>query len=200
MMNARPVGKGLRWEDVAAAYTIGMFPMADPVDGSISWYAPDPRGIIDLDACVPTRSLRRTIRSGIFTVRWNTAFREVMTACADREETWISSDIIEAYTALHLRGMAHSIEAWRDGILVGGLYGVSLGGVFFGESMFSRQTDASKVTLIALADRMRERGMTLLDAQFTTAHLQQFGGMSIARSEYVKRLKHALSLSCSIYP
>ncbi len=200
MEGTRRAGQKLRWEDVLAAYTIGMFPMADPADGAISWYAPDPRGIIDLQACTPSRSLRRTIRSGIFEVRWNTAFREVMEACADREETWISGEILDAYTELHARGFAHSVEAWSGDMLAGGLYGVSVGGGFFGESMFSRKTDASKVTLIALAERMKLRGFTLLDAQFVTPHLRQFGGTSIPRREYMKRLKQAVHLTCTIHP
>lgn len=200
MVSTRPSGQELRWEDVLAAYTIGMFPMADPADGSISWYAPDPRGVIDLEACTPSRSLRRTIRSGIFAIRWNTSFRAVMEACADREETWISGEILDAYTGLHRRGYAHSVEAWAGEELAGGLYGVSVGGAFFGESMFSRRTDASKVTLIALAERMRDRGFTLLDAQFVTPHLRRFGGVSVPRREYLERLQHALSLTCTIYP
>ncbi len=200
MVSARPSETRLRSEDVLAAYTIGMFPMADPGDGSISWYAPDPRGIIDLEACRPSRSLRRTIRSARFEVRWNTAFREVVRECAQREETWISPAIQEAYAEIHDRGRAHSVECWRDGRLVGGLYGVSLGGAFFGESMFTRETDASKVALMALVDRMRERGMMLLDAQFVTSHLERFGGRNISRREYLRRLKAAIVMATQIYP
>jgi len=200
MVTRRRSNTTLRWEDVLSAYTIGMFPMADPVDGSISWYAPDPRGIIELHDCRPSRSLRRTIRSGRFTVSWNAAFRQVVDACADRDETWISSDIKEACAALHERGFAHSVETWRNGVLVGGLYGVSLAGVFFGESMFTRETDASKVALVTLVERMRLRGLELLDAQFITSHLQQFGGKNISRQAYLRRLEHALSLMCHIYP
>lgn len=200
MVSIPPSDTNLRWEDVLAAYSIGMFPMADAVDGSISWYAPDPRGIIELDRCRPPRSLRRTIRAGSFSIRWNTAFREVVEACADREETWISEDIKEAYSALHLRQLAHSVEAWKEGVLAGGLYGVSMGGVFFGESMFSRETDASKVALVSLVERMRMRGLVLLDAQFVTSHLERFGGTSISRKKYMQRLEHALSLNVRIYP
>jgi leucyl/phenylalanyl-tRNA--protein transferase len=190
----------LRWEDVIAAYTIGMFPMADPENGSIAWYAPDPRGIIDLANCVPTRSLRRTVKSGIFTVRWNTAFREVMEGCADREETWISDEIIASYSILHEKGIGHSVECWKGEILVGGLYGVSLGGAFFGESMFSRVQDASKVCLMALAERMRERGFLLLDIQYSTPHLAKFGGVEISREEYMVKLKAALRQQCTLDP
>ena len=200
MVTRRRSNSTLRWEDVLSAYTIGMFPMADPDDGSISWYAPDPRGIIELEECRPSRSLRRTLRSGLFSVSWNTVFRSVLDACAERDETWISEDIKGAYAELHDRGLAHSVETWRNGSLVGGLYGVSLGGVFFGESMFTHETDASKVALITLTERMRMRGLVLLDAQFMTTHLQQFGCTNISRQQYMKRLESALSMSCSIYP
>lgn len=200
MVAHRPHNTDLRWQDVIAAYAIGMFPMADPSDGSISWYAPDPRGIIELNDCRPSRSLRRTIRSGRYEVRWNTSFRAVVEACAGRDETWISDEIVEAYCELHDRGFAHSVECWSEGTLAGGLYGVSIRGAFFGESMFSRMTDASKVALIALVDRMKQRGLILLDAQFSTPHLQRFGCVDIRRDAYIARLNRALTLTCSIHP
>jgi leucyl/phenylalanyl-tRNA--protein transferase len=190
----------LRWQDVLAAYSIGMFPMADPSVGTISWYAPDPRGVIDVNRCIPTRSLRRTIRSGVFEVRWNSDFHATIRHCAAREETWISGEIIDAYSELHARGWAHCVECWREGSMRGGLYGVAMGSAFFGESMFSNETDASKVALMSLAQRLRERGFTLLDAQFLTPHLAKFGAVEIPREEYMERLSEALSRTCSIHP
>lgn len=187
-------------EEVELAYRVGLFPMADPVTSVISWYAPDPRTVIALDAVQVPRSLRSVIRRKIFDVRWDTAFGDVMRGCAERDETWISASIITAYEELHRRGAAHSVECWQHQELVGGLYGVALGGAFFGESMFSRRTDASKVALIALVERMKDRGMTLLDTQFLTAHLARFGAVEIPRSEYLERLNAALRLKCSINP
>jgi leucyl/phenylalanyl-tRNA---protein transferase len=166
--------------------------MADGKSGEISWYSPDPRAIIPLDAFAVPRSLRRLIASGIFEIRFDTVFPDVMRACAEREETWISGEIISAYTALHAQGCAHSVETWRDNILVGGLYGVSLGGAFFGESMFSRESGASKVALAALVSRLRDHGFTLLDTQFLTPHLAQFGAAEIPRDVYLALLANAL--------
>ena len=182
-----------------AAYQAGVFPMADP-GGDIGWYAPDPRGVLPLDAFHVPKSLRRVVRQGRFTVRTDTAFREVMEACAaaapGREDTWISRDIVRAYTALHRLGFAHSVECWQDGAdgpeLVGGLYGVALGGAFFGESMFHRATDASKVALVHLIERLRAGGYVLLDTQMTTSHLERFGAVEIPRAEYERRLAEAL--------
>ena len=148
-------------------------------DGEIGWFSPDPRGIIPLDTFhVPAR-LARIVRSGRFEIRVDTAFESVMRACAERPDdgTWISEDIVQSYLALHRLGLAHSVEAWRRGALVGGLYGVHLGGAFFGESMFHRETDASKVALVALVDRMQRRGFALLDTQWVTPHLEQFGAI-----------------------
>jgi leucyl/phenylalanyl-tRNA--protein transferase len=181
------------------AYAIGAFPMADPdADGQIGWYAPDPRGVIPLDGFRVPRSLRRVVRQGRFEVRTDTAFEAVVRACAaparGRETTWISSDIVAAYTALHARGAAHSVECWRGGALVGGLYGVALGGAFFGESMFHRETDASKVALVHLVDRLRAGGFALLDTQWTTDHLARFGAVEIPREVYERRLARALRL------
>lgn len=178
------------------AYRAGFFPMADSRQGRIRWYSPDPRAVIPLETFHVPRSLQRTIRRGRFEVRVNTAFEDVIRACADRPETWISGEIIRAYEALHALGLAHSVETWREGRLVGGLYGVALGGAFFGESMFSRETDASKVALVALVERLRERGFVLLDTQFLTPHLARFGAVEIPRAEYLRRLDEALPLDC----
>ena len=185
-----------------AAYASGWFPMADE-DGVISWYSPDPRGILPLDTFhVPSR-LQRVVRKGGMQVAIDTAFARVMRACADAERepgdsgTWISEEILESYCALHELGYAHSVEVWKEGALVGGLYGVALGGAFFGESMFHRATDASKVALVALVDRLRARGFALLDTQWVTAHLQQFGAVEIARPEYLKRLEASVALEVS---
>jgi leucyl/phenylalanyl-tRNA--protein transferase len=181
------------------AYREGIFPMALD-DGEIGWFSPDPRGIIPLDTFhVPAR-LARVARSGRFEIRIDAAFEAVMRACAERRDddgTWISDEIVESYVALFRLGLAHSVEVWRGGALVGGLYGVSIGGAFFGESMFHRETDASKVALVALVDRLRRRGFTLLDTQWVTPHLQQFGATEIPRSEYLKRLRVALRKDCA---
>lgn len=183
-------------ELLVRAYCQGLFPMADARDGVIRWYAPDPRAIIPLAAFHIPRSLARTVRRGRFTVTVNAAFPEVMRACAARDETWISEEIIRSYTSLHRLGLAHSVETWQEGELAGGLYGVALGGAFFGESMFSRITDASKVALVALVERLRERSYTLLDTQFLTEHLARFGAVAVPRTRYLALLAEALSLPC----
>jgi leucyl/phenylalanyl-tRNA--protein transferase len=175
------------------AYRQGIFPMALE-DDEIGWFSPDPRGVLPLDHVhVPAR-LSRVIRSGRFEVAIDRDFERVMRACAaDREDgTWISEEIVESYVALHRLGMAHSIETWREGRLVGGLYGVHLGGAFFGESMFHLETDASKVALMALVARMRERGLSLLDIQWVTPHLAQFGAVEVPREEYLMRLSQVI--------
>lgn len=184
---------------IVAAYCQGIFPMADEVDGEIGWYSPDPRAIFPLESFHVPRSLRRTIRQGIFEVRVDTAFEAVMRGCADRDETWISDELVRAYTALHRRGLAHSVEAWCDGELAGGLYGVSLGGAFMGESMFTRIADASKVCLVHLVERLRERGYVLLDSQLPTEHLSRFGQIVVPRAEYLRRLAAALRLQRSFH-
>jgi leucyl/phenylalanyl-tRNA---protein transferase len=189
-------------ELLLAAYASGWFPMADE-EGVISWYSPDPRGIMPLETFhVPSR-LRRVLRKGSVQVEIDTAFEEVMRSCAvaerepDETGTWISEEIIESYCALHAQGFAHSVEVRQDGALVGGLYGVALGGAFFGESMFHRVTDASKVALVALVDRLRSRGFILLDTQWVTAHLQQFGAIEIPRPQYLRLLEQSLKLDVS---
>lgn len=176
------------------AYRDGLFPMALE-DGRIGWFSPDPRGIVPLDTFhVPSR-LARVVRAQRFEIRIDTAFGDVMRACADRRDddgTWISAEILDSYEALHRQGLAHSVEAWRDGDLAGGLYGVHIGAAFFGESMFHRETDASKVALVALVERLIAGGFTLLDTQWVTPHLQQFGAVEIPRTDYLRRLSLAV--------
>lgn len=171
--------------------------MADE-DGTIFWYDPDPRAIIPLDEFHIPRSLARIIRQDKFEIRIDTAFRTVMEACGEpasgREITWISPEIVEAYSELHALGFSHSVETWLEGKLVGGLYGVSLGGLFAGESMFSRVQDSSKVALVYLVERLRRRGFCLLDTQFMTDHLRRFGAIEIPRAEYQTRLDYALKV------
>ena len=177
------------------AYYQGVFPMAEP-DGTIYWYDPDPRAIIPLDNFHVSRKLARRMRQGGFEIRVDTDFRAVMTACAEpqpgRETTWINNEIIDSYFVLHQLGFAHSIETWIDGELAGGLYGVSIRGLFAGESMFSRATDASKIALVYLVEHLRRRQFVVLDTQFMTEHLRKFGAIEIPRAEYKKRLVRAL--------
>ena len=177
------------------AYAQGIFPMAHE-DGEIYWYDPDPRAILPLETFHIPRSLARTLRQGGFQVRFDTAFREVITACAEpapgRELTWINDAIIESYCELHALGFAHSVETWIEGKLAGGLYGVSLTGLFAGESMFSRTTDSSKIALVYLVEHLRRQGFVLLDVQFMTPHLRRFGVIEISRRQYKKRLEQAL--------
>jgi leucyl/phenylalanyl-tRNA--protein transferase len=179
------------------AYASGWFPMA-VAPGEIRWYSPDPRGIIPLDAFHAPSRLLRTLRKRGFEIRIDTSFGAVIEACAERPDAdgnWIDAEIIESYRALHARGFAHSVEAWHEGALVGGLYGVALGGAFFGESMFHRVTDASKAALVALVDRLRTRGYVLLDTQWVTGHLLQFGAIEIPRRRYLRLLDEALTLN-----
>ena len=180
-----------------SAYAQGIFPMSMD-DGSISWFSPDPRGVVPLDGFIVPRRLARVMRQGKFEIVIDRGFENVMRCCAaDRDDgTWISEEIIESYVALYRRGLAHSVEVWQDALLVGGLYGVHLGGAFFGESMFHRVTDASKVALVALVDRLHAGGFTLLDTQWTTPHLEQFGAIEIPRDEYLERLAAALTQRC----
>ena len=182
-------------ELIVAAYGQGIFPMADE-RGRIGWYSPDPRAIFPLESFHVPRSLRKTLRRTPFEIRVNADFEGVMRGCADRDATWINEAIVENYVALHRRGLAHSVEAWQEDRLVGGLYGVSLGGAFMGESMFSRVADASKICLVHLVERLRARGFVLLDSQMPTEHLQRFGQVLIPRDEYLRRLAAALALDC----
>jgi len=172
-------------------------------DGEIRWYSPDPRGVLPLNEVHIPRRLARVARQGRFRIAIDTAFGDVIRACAaeDRDPedagTWIDEQIIESYTALHDQGLAHSVEAWSGERLVGGLYGVALRGAFFGESMFHRETDASKVALVALVERLRARGYTLLDTQWVTPHLEQFGAIEIPRDDYLRWLEVSLRLPCT---
>jgi leucyl/phenylalanyl-tRNA--protein transferase len=168
--------------------------MADASGGRIAWYSPDPRAIIPLDRFSVPRSLRQLIRRGLFEIRFDTEFHAVICACARREETWISDEIVTAYSELHVLGHAHSVEAWQGSELVGGLYGVAIGGAFFGESMFSGVSGASKVALAALVNRLRERGFRLLDSQYINPHLLQFGTIEIPRGEYLELLEKSVNL------
>ncbi len=181
---------------VINAYAQGIFPMADQF-GRIRWFAPDPRAILEHENLCVSRSLRTTLRKDVYEVRMDTEFESVMRLCAEREDTWINESFISAYTQLHYTGLAHSVEAWKDGELVGGLYGVALRGAFMGESMFSLATDASKVCLVALVVHLKERGYVLHDVQFWTPHLAALGVTEIPRKVYEQRLKKALQLSCT---
>ncbi len=186
---------------LVAAYSRGIFPMVDTASGRVEWYSPDPRGVIPLAAFHASKSLGRVVRGGRFAIRTDTCFEQVMRLCAEarpgREGSWIDERLVQAYVGLHDDGAAHSIEAWRDGELVGGLYGVHLGAAFFGESMFSLPkrggTDASKVCLVRLVDLLRERDFALLDTQFWNEHLDQFGCAEIPREQYLRELATALT-------
>ncbi len=202
------------------AYSHGIFPMADSRHGRLNWYSADPRAILPLDQFRTSRSLRKRVRRGDYTIRFDSAFEQVIRHCAHPRryegETWINDQIIETYTDLHVEGFAHCVEAWRpvgvndepahdannepirpfqqDGEeLVGGLYGVSLAGAFFGESMFALATDASKVCLVHLVEHLKARGFVLLDSQMNSAHMAQFGTVDIPREVYLEKLQHALS-------
>ena len=178
------------------AYRNGVFPMAME-DGEISWFSPDPRTILPLDAFHVPHGLKRTLKKSAFDIRIDTAFEAVMRGCAERDETWINDEILASYVALHRLGHAHSVEVWIDGRLGGGLYGVALGGAFFGESMFHEVTDASKVALHALVQRLRTRGFSLLDTQWTTPHLARFGAIEIPRTAYLARLAACVNDRCT---
>jgi leucyl/phenylalanyl-tRNA--protein transferase len=183
---------------LTTAYANGIFPMADD-DGEILWFCPDPRAVIELDRFHVSKTLRQLYKKQQFELTIDSDFAGVIRNCAERPEgTWISQDIVEAYTGLHHLGRAHSVEAWRDGMLVGGLYGVEVGGVFCGESMFHRQRDASKVALVHLVERMTQRGFCLLDVQFMTEHLKSFGAGLISREEYLRRLHESLDQPCRL--
>lgn len=179
------------------AYSIGLFPMAESADDpEIFWVEPELRGILPLDAFHVSRSLMKAVKRKPFDIRFNTAFADVMDGCAaeapDRPSTWINSTIRGLYTELHRMGHAHSVEAFEGDELVGGLYGVSLGAAFFGESMFSRRTNASKICLVHLVEHLRARGFRLLDTQFTTEHLKTFGAIDVPKDAYVKLLVAAM--------
>lgn len=182
------------------AYSVGIFPMAESADDpEVFWVEPEQRGILPLDEFHLPRSLRKFMKKNPFQVTINTAFSQVMELCAEetpaRGQTWINDQIFELCNQLHAMGFAHSLECWDGEKLVGGLYGVSLGSAFFGESMFSRATNASKVALVHLIYRLRRNGFTLLDTQFTTAHLEKFGVIEISKESYSELLREALSIN-----
>lgn len=184
-------------EILLRAYQAGIFPMAESADDpELFWVDPERRGILPLDGFHLPRRLRRVVRQGRFDVRVDSDFAGTLAACAEatekRPNTWINREIVQLYTALHMQGAAHSVECWQDGALVGGLYGVSMGGAFFGESMFSRVVDASKVALVHLVALMRLGGYRLLDLQFVTPHLAQFGAVEVPRAQYRRLLEEAM--------
>lgn len=183
-----------------SAYCQGVFPMADE-DGGVFWYDPDPRVILPLDRFHVSRSLQRRLRRADFVVRMDISFAAVIRACArpgpNREETWISEEIMDGYVRLHQLGYAHSVETWINGKLAGGLYGVAVNGLFAGESMFSLEPDASKIALVYLLNHLRRKRFSLLDVQFMTEHLRRFGAVEITRMEYHERLARAIELSVS---
>ncbi len=185
-------------EILLRAYSIGLFPMAESADDpEIFWVEPELRGIIPLDQFHVSKSLAKSIRHKPFDIRYDTAFDLVLDKCAeaaeDRPSTWINQTIKDLYRALHRMGHAHSVEAWEGDELVGGLYGVSLGSAFFGESMFARRTNASKICLVHLVERLKERGFTLLDTQFTTEHLKTFGAIDVPKDQYGQLLEKAVA-------
>lgn len=188
------VGGDLSPERLVSAYELGLFPWFGE-DMPICWWCPDPRAIIPLDGLKVSRRLARTCRSGRFTCTLDRCFAEVMRACGENREdgTWITEEMIAAYCRLHELGIAHSIETWHDGELVGGVYGVALGGLFAGESMFHRMTDASKVALARLFEHLRRQGYTLFDTQLVTPHTARMGAILIPRQEYFARLRSALA-------
>ena len=179
------------------AYSIGLFPMAESADDpEIFWVEPEVRGVLPLDQFHVSHSLAKKMRRKPFDIRFDSAFEQVIEKCAepagDRPSTWINATIRKLYCQLHAMGHAHSVEAFEGAELVGGLYGVSLGSAFFGESMFSRRTDASKICLVHLVERLKAGGFTLLDTQFTTEHLKTFGAIDIPKDDYLEKLKNAV--------
>ncbi|TNC52900.1 leucyl/phenylalanyl-tRNA--protein transferase [Rubellimicrobium rubrum] len=194
-------GEDLTPEILLAAYRQGVFPMAESrSDPDVFWVDPRRRGILPLDGIHVSRSLARTLRRGLFRVTHDAAFDDVVQGCADRTETWISGTIAALYSALHAWGYAHSVEVWENDDLVGGVYGVCIGAAFFGESMFSRRTDASKVALVHLVEHLRRQGFALFDTQFLTPHLASLGGIEISRGEYRRHLADALTRTASFIP
>jgi len=188
------LGGDLRPDWLLEAYRHGIFPWYNEGD-PVCWWSPDPRAVFELDGLHVPRRLRRTIRSGRFTVTVDRDFAGVIRGCADREEgTWIVPDMIDAYERLHRLGYAHSVEVWSGEVLAGGLYGVAIGGFFAGESMFTRLRDASKVALVFVAERLRERRFQLFDTQFVTEHTERMGAIEVPRDEYLARLGRALAV------
>ncbi|MBB4570580.1 leucyl/phenylalanyl-tRNA--protein transferase [Rhizobium leucaenae] len=197
MAGPRGRNPGITPEILLRAYSIGLFPMAESADDpEIFWVEPELRGVLPLDTFHVSKSLAKTIRRKPFDIRFNTDFDGVIAACAEqtsgRPSTWINKTIKSLYSTLNHIGHAHSVEAWEGSKLVGGLYGVSLGSAFFGESMFSRRTDASKICLVYLVERLKQRGFTLLDTQFTTEHLRTFGAIDVPKDQYARMLEKAM--------
>ena len=191
------IGGDLSVPRLLTAYRIGIFPWTVK---PVTWWSPDPRAIFELDRFHVSKSLAKVIRQGVFQITINRAFREVMAGCAEpakgRRDTWVTEEFIEAYTRLHQKGHAHSLECWRDGRLTGGIYGVALGGFFAGESMFHRESNASKVALFHLVQHLRERNFALFDIQMLTPITRQLGAIAIPRAEYLRRLKTAVERPC----
>lgn len=188
-------------EGLLNGYANGRFPMADSDSGEVLWYEPEMRGIIELGKLRVSRSLRKAVEGGRFRVTIDADFPAVILNCSRAHgHTWISDEIRAAYSHLHALGLGHSVETWKDGVIVGGLYGVSINGAFFGESMFHHETDASKVALVHLVRHMEERGMELLDTQYLTPHLASLGGAEIPARLYIDRLGFALSSSATFSP
>lgn len=191
---------GVTPELMLRAYAAGIFPMAERRDQeTLHWIDPEQRGILPLDGLHISRSLRRRLLRAPFAIRTDTAFAKVVSGCADRGETWINRPIFELSCALHRKGYAHSMEVWEEDALVGGVYGIALGGAFFGESMFSRRDDASKIALAYLVDRLRAGGFVLFDTQFVTAHLLRLGGVEISRDSYRRMLRTALAVAADFH-
>jgi leucyl/phenylalanyl-tRNA---protein transferase len=195
-MEIQRVTRHLNPEMVEEAYRSGVFPMADTDLGIITWHRPRRRAVLPLESFHISHSLARTLRRGAFSVTFDRDFGGVMAACAERKPTWISDEFQTVYGELHARGKAHSVEVWMGGGLAGGVYGMHLGGAFFAESKFHRVTDMSKVALAHLVGRLRERGFALLEVQYLTEHLAQFGVVEISHKEYMRRLQLALELEC----
>ena len=193
-------GADLTSETIVAAYSLGIYPWFSD-DQPILWWSPDPRMVLFPNEFKISKSLAKTVARGVFDIRFDSAFTDVIAACsAPRRKaggTWIVPEMRLAYAELHAMGVAHSIESWRDGELVGGLYGLAIGRMFFGESMFTRETDASKVALVALVDKLKQDGFELIDCQQETRHLASFGARPIARAEFVQRLKVLIDLKQS---
>jgi leucyl/phenylalanyl-tRNA--protein transferase len=191
----------LSTDQLIYAYASGVFPMADAATGEIHWYRPDPRALIPIDTYQPSRSLKPILNKGIFEIKVDQQFRRVMEFCAEprpyEPETWISTELIDVYTELHRMGFAHSVEAYMEGELVGGLYGVHIGAAFFGESMFTRASNASKVCFHYLIELLRKNNFELLDSQFMNDNVKRYGAIEISRTAYEKRLAKAINRSCN---
>lgn len=183
-------------ELVLRAYQEGFFPMAESEGGEIYWHSPDPRAVFPLFRITVPRSMRQKMKKGVFTFKVNSNFRTIIQKCAQRESTWISPDIINAYCELHDMGYAHSVEAYHDGELVGGLYGMAIGGAFFGESMFNIMPDAAKASFYYLVERLKARDYILLDSQYLNPFTQQLGAIEISREIYLYMLSRALEMDC----